>query len=109
MAIWEGRFKVPWRKADAVPHGKVRGFHKGRIPRCSVIKFAPYTVSKLIARGNLTFDERVVLHFFSLLLSILELSGTQVYKPSIRALLGSASHFCEVFVLKLRSLPIGKG
>ena len=32
----------------------------------------------------------------SLLLSSLELSDTQVYEPSIRALLGTASHFCEV-------------
>jgi len=32
----------------------------------------------------------------SLLLSSLELSDTKVYEPSIRALLGTASHFCEV-------------
>jgi len=37
----------------------------------------------------------------SLLLSSLELSDTQVYEPSVRALLGTASHFCEVVVLKL--------
>ena len=37
----------------------------------------------------------------SLLLSSLELSDTQVYEPKIRALLGTASHFCEVVVLKL--------
>jgi len=30
----------------------------------------------------------------SLLLSSLELSDTQVYEPYIRALLGTASHFC---------------
>ena len=36
----------------------------------------------------------------SLLLSSLELSGTKVYEPQIRALLGTASHFCEVVVLK---------
>ena len=43
----------------------------------------------------------------SLLLSSLELSDTQVYGPQIRALLGTASHFCEVVVLKLRTVPIG--
>ena len=36
-----------------------------------------------------------------LLLSRLELSDTHVYEPSIRALHGIASHFCEVVVLKL--------
>jgi len=39
----------------------------------------------------------------SLLLSSLELSDTNVYAPYIRALLGTASHFCEVVVLKLRT------
>ena len=37
----------------------------------------------------------------SLLLSSLELSDTHVYEPYIRALFGTASHICEVFVLKL--------
>jgi len=41
----------------------------------------------------------------SLLLSSLELSDTQVYAPYIRALLGTASHFCEVVVLKLGTVP----
>jgi len=38
------------------------------------------------------------LFFFlsSLLLSGLELSDTQVYEPCIQALLGTASHFCQV-------------
>jgi len=35
-----------------------------------------------------------------LLLSSLELSDSKVYEPQIRALLGTASHFCEVVVLK---------
>jgi len=43
----------------------------------------------------------------SVLLSSLQLSDTQVYEPQIQALLGTASHFCEVFVLKLRTVPIG--
>ena len=41
------------------------------------------------------------------LLSSLELSNTQVYKPSIRALLGTAARFCEVVFLKLRTNPNG--
>ena len=43
----------------------------------------------------------------SLLLSSLELSDTKVYAPEIRALLGTASHFCEIGVLKLmvRAVP----
>ena len=36
----------------------------------------------------------------SSLLSSLELSDTKVYEPQIRALLGTASHFCKVVVLK---------
>jgi len=32
--------------------------------------------------------------------SFCRLSDTQVYAPYIRALLGTASHFCEVVVLK---------
>jgi len=43
----------------------------------------------------------------SVLLSSLELSDTQVYEPEIRALLGTASHFCEVIFLKLKTVPIG--
>ena len=39
----------------------------------------------------------------SLLLSSLELSLTQVYAPYRRALPGTASHFCEVVVLQLRT------
>ena len=41
----------------------------------------------------------------SVLFSSLELSDTQVYEPQIRALLRTASHFCEVVVLKLRTVP----
>jgi len=37
----------------------------------------------------------------SLLLSSLESSDTQVYEPLIRALLGTAAHFCELVVLKV--------
>ena len=44
--------------------------------------------------------------FSSLLLSILELSDTQLYEPWIRALLGTTSRFCKVVVLKLRAVPI---
>jgi len=44
---------------------------------------------------------------FSVLLSSLELSDTKVYEPQIRALLGTASHLCEVVVLKLRTVPTG--
>jgi len=43
----------------------------------------------------------------SLLLSSLELSDTKVYWPQTLALLGTSSHFCEVVILKLRTVPIG--
>ena len=43
--------------------------------------------------------------FFSLLLSSLELSDIKVYEPQMRARFGTASHFCEVVVLKSRIIP----
>ena len=52
-------------------------------------------------------ESSLLLLFSSLLLSSLELSDTKVYEPSIRARLGTAAHFCEVVVLKLRTVPIG--
>ena len=45
--------------------------------------------------------------FFSSLLSSLELSDTTIYEPYIRALLGTAPHFCSAIVLKLRTVPLG--
>jgi len=51
--------------------------------------------------------DRGVVRRSSLLLSSLELSDTQVYEPQIRALLGTASHFYEVVVFKVRTVPIG--
>ena len=41
----------------------------------------------------------------SLLLLSLELSDTKVYEPYVRALLETASYFCEVVVLKLSGVP----
>ena len=38
---------------------------------------------------------------------ILKLSDTNVYEPQIRARLGTASHFYQVVVLKLRTVPLG--
>jgi len=43
------------------------------------------------------------LSLLSLLLSSLELSDKKVHEPCIRARLGTAAHFCEVVVLKLRT------
>ena len=53
-------------------------------------------------RGRDSFEST----FFcsSLLLSSLESSDAQVYEPYTRALLGIASHCCEVDVLKLRTV-----
>ena len=41
----------------------------------------------------------------SFLLSSLGLSDTKVYAPYMQALLGTASHFCEVVVLKWTMIP----
>ena len=51
----------------------------------------------LPTRGGTT---PILLSSSSLLLSSLGLSDAQVDEPYIRALLGTASHFCEVVVLK---------
>ena len=45
----------------------------------------------------------------SLLLSSIELSDTKVYEPLLRALLGTASQFCEVVVPKSRTVPSEEG
>ena len=42
----------------------------------------------------------------SVLLSSLELSDTTTYEPEIRALLGTAPHFCSVIVLKLTGVDV---
>ena len=40
------------------------------------------------------------------LLSSLELSDTTIYEPWMRALLGTAPHFCSAVVIKLRTVPL---
>ena len=45
--------------------------------------------------------------FFSVLLSRLELSDTTIYEPQIRALLGTAPHFCQGVDVELRTVPLG--
>ena len=47
-------------------------------------------------------EEQVQVSSSSLLLSSLELSDTQVYEPSIRALLEIVAHLCDAVVLKLK-------
>ena len=44
------------------PLGGAQGFRWDRIPGCYVTNFARHKALKLIARGKLIFDERVVLH-----------------------------------------------
>ena len=43
----------------------------------------------------------------SVLLSSLELSTTTIYEPYMRALLGTAPHFCEAVVLELGFMVYG--
>ena len=56
-------------------------------------------------RGGLSDSKMALEASASSLLSSLELSYTKVYEPLIRARLGTAAHFCEVVVLKLRTVP----
>ena len=55
--------------------------------------------------GETEFDENNNQSSSSLLLANLELGDTKVYEPSIRALLGTALHFCKIVDLKLISVP----
>ena len=45
--------------------------------------------------------------FFSLLFWSHELNETSICGPYIRALLGTAPHFCSAVVLELRTVPLG--
>ena len=56
------------------------------------------------ALASPTAPKQVRSFFFFITLG-LELSDTKVYKPEIRALLGTASHYCEAVVLKSRTVP----
>jgi len=66
----------------------------------------PHVSSKYLTLKPVIRDPEPGIRIFSssLLLSSLELSDTKVYEPHIRALLGTASHFCEVVVLKSKTL-----
>ena len=61
--------------------------------------------SGLGVQGKVLGTLEVVPLVSSLLLSSLELSDRKVYEPYMRALLGTAAHFCEVVVLKLHASP----
>ena len=58
----------------------------------------PDEISSAVSRGELKSN-----FFFSFITLGLELSDTNVHKPYIRALLGTASHYCEAVVLEPHS------
>ena len=68
-----------------------------------------FTLYKPGTRKPVTHQARGQVSFFFTLVTgpsrslSLKLSDTRVYGPQVRALLGTASHFCEVVVLKLRT------
>jgi len=66
-------------------------------PASCAVEHDPLSIGEALTSPALSSD---------LLLSSLELSDTTIYEPQTRALLGIASHFCEVVVLKLRTVPI---
>ena len=61
-----------------------------------------WALNTSLAAGNV---RQVFLLFFFITLG-LELSDTEVYEPSIWARLETAAHFCEVVVLRSRTVPI---
>ena len=59
--------------------------------------------TNLLARVQETAARRLCASSSSALLASLELSDTKVYEPYMRALFGTAAHFCTVVVLKSRT------
>ena len=66
-----------------------------------------YKTAALRGAFRAAVKQALTLLLSSLLLSSLELSDTQVYVPGIRALVETASQFCEVVVFELSTVPIG--
>jgi len=98
--VWERNLP---RKQPAVNSTPLQSHRKPRIsapaPALSAhISFPP-------PRQAQPLGHRAAFFFSSLLLSSLELSDTKVLSLKLRALLGTASHFCEVVVLKSRTVP----
>ena len=77
-------------------HGPLCRIWSTRIPSTSAV------YGSGVADQRQDERQRGALIFF-LLLSNLELNDTKVYEPEIRTLLGTASHFCAVVVLKSRT------
>ena len=89
-------------QGSGLPHGGVRPFLQ-KSSHLIQLTLGPYVVRtwsryRLELRGDETRGSTTTPDFFllSLLLSSLELSDAKVYEPELRALLGTASHFCEV-------------
>jgi len=89
------------------------GTHKTVKARYKTVKTRYKTVTyktvKAAAEGGVWASQSIPadapFFFSSWLLSILELSDTKVHEPWVRALLGTAANFCQVVVLKLRTVP----
>ena len=73
----------------------------------NLVRVVNFVVCGLRFFWSTLHDSRTQALFLSLLLSSLELSDTKDYEPYIRALLGTASHFCEVVALKSRTANAG--
>ena len=69
-------------------------------PSVAGLGFGVYLKSQAVLGHVHAFPVVVRFFFFLLLLSILELSDTTIYEPYIRALLGTASRFCEAVVVR---------
>ena len=54
---------------------------------------------------SMDWEQKVCFFFFFFITLGLELSDTKVYEPQIRALIGTAYHYCEAVVLASRPVP----
>ena len=79
--------RYPCRGWGVLPGGTHVEFRGACSSKSSRVSLKPF---------NTTPSHSLFLSLFFLLLSSLELSDSKVYEPFIRALLGTASQFCEV-------------
>jgi len=90
--IVQGRFRAKRKRPGLVPESQGQNL-------AVTVLHVPYWLD----------SEQITDNMFSssLLLSGLELNDTKVNEPSIRARLGTASQFCEVAVVNMRTVPNG--
>ena len=96
---WEAETLTP----QPLPYGDAIPCRMTGVSLRSHVRYKEIKTPVLLSEDLLAHDVYVCLERPSEALSSLKLSDTTVYEPEIRALLGTAAHFCEV-VFKLRTV-----